>query len=244
MSNRPDRRERILYQLKYIGYDENNIDHIKKLSFIYATKFPYNELITDAFNKHVGYERLHYPNEFDCTRNHYSIVKQSLDLGYNKILVIEDDVCLLDTEYFIDIITNIPDDFDILQMCGFSQDINVEKYYKLYNDNNIKFIKNPAITGLWNAGFYMLSKQGMKYYISFINQRFGAADTPFFVLPTIKHNLNYYITSIPLAIQNHSKSLSDIRPLDHDVQYGLTVDYNINYYESQIDKSRYIQYNK
>jgi hypothetical protein len=45
MSNRPDRRDRILYQLKYIGYDDNNINHIKKLSFIYATPFPYNKLI-------------------------------------------------------------------------------------------------------------------------------------------------------------------------------------------------------
>jgi hypothetical protein len=125
-----------------------------------------------------------------------------LDLGYDKILVIEDDVCLLDPKYSIDILNDIPEDFDILQMCGFSQEDKIRNYYNLYNEHNIKYIKNPAIKGLWNAAFYMLSKSCMEYYISFINDRFSVADTPFFVLPQLKHNLNYYITSIPIAIQN------------------------------------------
>lgn len=92
LSHRKDRQTGILNMLKSIGYDSDNLEHTHKVQFIYATSWPYNEVLSHALNRLLGTRRFTKPNEYDCTRNHYSIVKQSLDLGYEKILVLEDDI--------------------------------------------------------------------------------------------------------------------------------------------------------
>lgn len=38
---------------------------------------------------------LKHPNEYDCARNHYTIIKTAYDLGYEHILVMEDDIRFL-----------------------------------------------------------------------------------------------------------------------------------------------------
>lgn len=229
MSNRLDRQHAIFDQLYKIGYDDSDSIRVH-----YATPFPYNDLIIDAFNK-SGRGRFSKPNEFDCSRNHYSIIKTAYDLGYEHILVMEDDIRFLkDTDIFNNYIENIPEDFDILQFGAFTADQNIAKYL---NGSNLWF-KHKDV-GIWNASMYALSRKGMEYFIAFMNKIFWVADGPFYKAPLNDKLINTYLCKTPLVIQADKDQVSsDIRNVNND-----NIDYNNqNMYEKYIDKNDYFEY--
>lgn len=234
LSHRHERTKAALKQLENIGLYNTNI-----LSVYYATSFPYNDIIAKAFNDcHKGI--FTKSNEYDCARNHYSIIKQSYDdPNCNHILIFEDDIQFY---YNLSVINsyleNIPDDYDIIQFGGFTDNKNILKYLIKENElNDYKFVKHPDV-GLWNASMYALSRKGMEYYLNFMNKLFWVADGPLY--KSVKNNnINVYMTTIPIVIQANKMIVeSDIRNIEND---------NINYetdnlYESLIDKNNYIHY--
>ena len=82
LSDRKDRRDNMESQFKLMGLDD--IETSPWLRYHYTTKFPYNALIADAFNKSQR-GRFTKANEYDCARNHYAIVKECYDRGFSKI---------------------------------------------------------------------------------------------------------------------------------------------------------------
>ena len=88
LSHRADRQTSMKQMLDYIGLEYN-----KDVSVVYGTTFPYNQLIMDAFNKAFYPKRCFTkPNEVDCARNHYGIVKAEYDMGCEHVLILEDDL--------------------------------------------------------------------------------------------------------------------------------------------------------
>ena len=59
-------------------------------------------------------------NELNLLREFYSIIKISYDRGLNRILIFEDDFSLMRNGYIEKFISNIPDDFDIIQFSTLS----------------------------------------------------------------------------------------------------------------------------
>ena len=234
MSSRRDRQTGIFNMLKSIGYDPENISHLRKLETVYATPWPYNEVITYYMNRAFSRKCFTKPNEYDCTRNHYGIIRRSLDLGYEKILVIEDDVRFLKPEYLSKMIEGIPENFDIVRFNGFTASQSAFNFIVCYNQG-VSYIKNPA-TNLWTTGCYGLSRKGMEYYIHYINERLAVADYPFYAVP---ESLDYYVATLPVAIQADKDEVpSDIRSKETD-----RIDYNReNCYEAKIDKTWYLEY--
>lgn len=232
LSDRSDRRSNMEYQFHKLGLED--INYSDWLRYHYTTKFPYNYLIADAFNK-TNEGRFTKANEYDCARNHYSIVKECYDRGLNHILIIEDDIKFLkDYKTFIDFIDNIPVDYDILQFGGFTTDPNAISILKKYNEN-IYWTKHRDI-GLWNASMYALSRKGMEYYIAFMDKFFWVADGPLFKAPINGKLVNTYVSTIPLVIQENKNIVkSDIRNNEND-----NIDYSKdNVYESQVKLSDY-----
>lgn len=232
LSDRQDRRDRMELQFNLMHFED--INESSWLRYHYTTKFPYNELIANAFNvSNKG--RFTKANEYDCARNHYAIVKECYDRGFNHILIIEDDIKFLkDNKTFINFIDNIPVDYDILQFGGFTTDPRAKGILEKY-DENIYWTKHRDVA-LWNASMYALSRKGMEFYIAFMDKFFWVADGPLYKAPINDKLINTYISTIPLVIQEDKNIVSsDIRNNKND-----KIDYqNDNVYESQVKLSDY-----
>ena len=230
LSSRLDMRDAILNQLKNIGYDQNIYSN---LELFYATPFPYNKTIAIELNESLNC-RFSFPNEFDCARNHYSIVKRSFDLGYEHILIMEDDIRFLkDQNKFIEYLDAIPEDFDILQFSCYCKNEKLDKYL---NCEDLWFKHDDV--GCWTTAMYALSRKGMQYYLTFMNKQFSVADMPLYVAPVNNKIVNTYLSKIPLALQADVKlSGSDI-----NINNAGSINYNSNRYEFNINKDDYFTY--
>lgn len=240
LSTRKDRRETMIKQLRHFGllesYTQDELDIRTTVPFK-----KYNSLMMHVLNQNkLG--RLTKPNEYDCTHNHYSMVRQAYDQGYEYCLIMEDDIRFLnDNETWAKYLENIPKDFDILQFGGFTADSNIKKYLLNY-ENDVKdkiFFKHwikHADVPVWNASMYALSRKGMEYYLEFIDKFLWVADGPLYSAARDRQDLNTYICSIPLVIQEDKNiEQSDIRDKQND-----DIDYNTqNMYECNINRTMY-----
>ncbi|WQJ53676.1 MAG: glucosyltransferase [Wendovervirus sonii] len=228
LSSRPDRYEHIKGQLECMGIDINTIN------VHYATPFPHNNIIADAFNK-TGKGKFTKPNEFDCARNHYGIIREAYDRGFEDVLIIEDDILFLNNPVeWNNALEKLPSDYDIIQFGGFTVSPNVKKYLTL---KDVKYVEHPDV-GLWNCSMYALSRKGMQFYIAFMNVMFWVADGPLYKAPMNTKLVKTYMTSIPMVIQaDKAKITSDIRTAEND-----NIDYNNdNMYEANIKLTDYFQ---
>ena len=232
LSNREDRRK--FMEEQFNRYWQCDIYNNQWLNYHYATPFPYNNIIADAFNK-TGKGRFTKPNEYDCARNHYSIVKECYDRGFNHILILEDDICFYNKmEIFNDFINNIPVDYDLIQFGGFTVDPKAKNILDAY-DKGQYWVKHKDCL-IWNASMYALSRKGMEYYLAFMNKIFWVADGPLYKAPLNDKLINTYISTKPLVIQADKHQItSDIRNDKND-----SIDYNNdNVYESRINLEDY-----
>ncbi len=206
LSNRPDRQQSIMQQLKYIGMVD-----VSDVEFWYATPFPYNGLICEAFNAKYGKQMFDFPNEFDCARNHYGIVRKAFDLDYKNVLIMEDDIAFLkDSDKFISYIDAIPDDFDILQFDAYNSK-QEPQIMELLQNNSDKWYKHDKIK-MWNADCYALSRKGMEYYLAYMDICFSKADQPLYFAPiNLKCKINTYCCNPLLAVQKRISLGSNIR---------------------------------
>lgn len=228
LSNRADRTSAALRQLSYIG------NGVCSLSVQYATPFPYNNIIIDAFNK-SGKGRFTKPNEYDCSRNHYSMIKQAYDLGWDEILIIEDDLQFIkDPSIWDTYLAAIPKDYDIIQFGGFTADPKIIKYLTAED----LWFKHKDV-GVWTTSMYALSRKGMSFYLAFMDKIFWVADGPLYKAPLNDKLINTYLCKMPLVIQADKNTvLSDIRSEETD-----DIDYNNqNLYEKFVNKSQYTDY--
>lgn len=161
-------------------------------------------------------------------------------MGWERVLVIEDDVLFLkDVDTWMVYLGNIPTDFDVLQGGGFTVDKRIHDYM-LAADNIVGsdayWFKHKHV-GLWNASFYALSRKGMEFYLTFMDQiRFWVADGPLYKAPLSDTLINTYASRIPLTVQASKETVaSDIRNSEND-----KIDYdNQNEYERDVDLNDY-----
>ena len=229
--DRKDRRDNMEKQFSSMEFDDINTS--PWLRYHYTTKFPYNDLIANAFNN-SNRGRFTKANEYDCSRSHYSIIKECYDRGMKHILVMEDDILFLkNNKTFLEYIYNIPDDYDILQFGGFTTDKNAVNI--LNKADKEYWVKHKDVL-FWNASMYAMSRKGMAFYITFMNKFFWVADGPLYKAPLNDKLINTYISTIPLVIQVDKKIMkSDIRNEKNDI-----IDYkNDNVYESRINVNNY-----
>ena len=230
MSNRHDRHNFIKESLTKIGWCPDGW-----INFYYATPFPFNDIISYALTI-SGKGKFTKPNEYDCSRNHYAMIKIAYDLGYEHILILEDDIMFYNNRQILkEYIKNIPDDFDVIQFGGFSADPVVYDTLDQLRKKGQLWYHNTDLK-LWNCSMYMLSRKGMEYYIKFMDELFWVADGPLYMSPKNNKILKTYIPTIPIVIQEDKNILtSDIRNNEND-----TIDYNNqNMYERGINKEDY-----
>jgi GR25 family glycosyltransferase involved in LPS biosynthesis len=239
MANRKERKNCVLKQFKEIGiYDE--LIGSGKFEIVETVKLPISQHAINLLGQSEDIDftyneaNVHRIGQFMCASEHYKMIKRSLINGYQRILILEDDVCFIkDFKYIMKALIEAPNDFNILHMEG---------YYWPYNEleENIYLERlAPNIEeGKWEScdnGFRLFctaaliySRNGMQEYCSVQENKFQSPDHPTFWME------NSYAYTYPLIMQE-KKSIfnSDILSNAEDVEdyniYLKYYDYN-NYY--------------
>lgn len=132
-----------------------------------------------------GYSQDVYGNVFNCTFEHYSIIKQAFERGFENILICEDDINFKANikDYIEYVFNNLPENYSLIKY--YCTDLNDRQFYQHFSriDSN-----NPG----WfrSTLCYALSRDGMQQYIDIVENNFCAADVIFKYFDTT----NVYLT--------------------------------------------------
>lgn len=239
MANRKERKNSVLKQFKEIGIYEDLINS-GKFEIVETVQLPISQnamnLLGQSEDIDFSYNEsnVHRIGQFMCASEHYKMIKRSLINGYQRILILEDDVCFIkDFKYIMKALIEAPNDFNILHLEG---------YYWPYDELDLKIYLERLTPNIEDArweisdeGFRLFctaalvySKKGMEEYCRVQEEKFQSPDHPTFNMN------NSYSYTYPLIIQE-KKSIfkSDILPNALDVEdyniYLKYYDYN-NYY--------------
>lgn len=203
----PERKEHVIKQLQKMDIHNYKIWETcvcKSINYILAKNF--ESLFTDYYK---GFKNdIVFANVFDVAYNFYKIIKVAYIKGYNHILLIEDDINFtIDKNTFDEYIRQIPNDYDILKfswIASYPLDyVNIENYIK--KNNNALYVKYKNEFNLHYNGMFALSRNGMKYFIDYMEAKFSPADIPFYTIGDEK--LNYYMTNKSLVYDDTDKTI-------------------------------------
>lgn len=209
---RTDRYNSMIKMLSNIGYDEANQKHKDFVEFVYASPWPFNDILVRAFNMVYRKTIFTKVNEYDCMRNHCHIMEIAVARKYKHILVFEDDIRLLKEDNLITYLNHIPVDYSFIKMDGSTFDSKVMYKINDYREKGQLYIKDDQDIRLWNMGMYAISDKGIDTYLKIIFENPSVSDTP-----TFKHDRfsDFYNTAYPIGIQATDVSKSDIRTEPH-----------------------------
>lgn len=164
---------------------ENVSKQIKKLNLEsaqyvinYTTRFPYSELCGRLLLGN-DYERLgwiqfknSFAGVFNCVTEHYKMIRSAYNIGYEKILICEDDINFIDNIYYIkETFENLPDKFGIVKF-----------YYTDYKRTSKEFGLRKCsgyLDGVKSTLCYALDRDGMEAYMRSFDEQFRPADDIF-----------------------------------------------------------------
>lgn len=132
-----------------------------------------------------------FPSNVAIVREHYRLIKQSYLLGYEYIMICEDDISFNENcnlELIQKTLDNIPDDGDIIRFLF--NDYNEKDINTFDTDDYYRLQTSPC----WGAYCYILSRKAMKYYLDFYDNEnnFDVADIIFCYHNRHNKNLKYY----------------------------------------------------
>lgn len=215
-----ERRDFIINQFKAWGVYEKLYAN-NKLEIVEAIKLPWIDKKVVEMMGQLGHGDVksldgYNVGAYNCACEHYKILKRSLMKGYNRIMVLEDDVCLLkDYNAFVNILETMPNQFDILHLEGFLFPPDDRRgYFRDLMANTLEdgVWKDSSLMKMWDAGGLIYSKHGMEVVTNGQATELKLADHY-----TFWHTDNCYFYSYPLMIQEYKNVLkSDIISLYAD----------------------------
>jgi GR25 family glycosyltransferase involved in LPS biosynthesis len=151
----------------------------------YTCKKPINNKIGDWLTElhTTGYDNIRRVNKniygcaFDCSYNHYSIIKTSYERGLNNILILEDDVKFCeDRKYFDMCLSHIPENYGICKLYYSNQpdEMYIDQSKPLFT-NNIPYDSSKVCS----TAAYCLDRYGMEQMIKSYENKFTCADWVF-----------------------------------------------------------------
>lgn len=181
-----------IYCIFYTGNKAKRLENLEKeldrVGILHANNFTYYYDVPSPFDVSM-YEniKLYYPQRDEKTlwikklaMNHYRISKISYELGYNRILIFEDDIRFLkDLNELYNILINEPENADITlfdkMIWRISKNIyNMVFGNQLYLDYSNFDLQTLAFS---SAAFYGLSRKGMNEIIVNNENALTAGDT-------------------------------------------------------------------
>lgn len=194
------RLQNFFAEIKKIGIE----NHIKVW---YACKHPYTKTICNYLhdNGNFVWNGLGNGSAFNCTREHYNIIKQAFCRGIKSILVFEDDFCFKDDIDNIKefLCKELPINWNSIRY-GYIQ-TPLDKYFNdnLTTPDNYEYILNTY--KLWGTQCYALNQNGMINYIKYMNNNYGVADLPLFNIGVTISKNNYIVLKNLCDIEKSEK---------------------------------------
>ena len=221
-----DRQNNIDFQLSKLTCDKSKIEVHETCYFPFSKQAQLGLLFTNK-TRYISTAA-----EYNLVREFYQIIKTSYLKEYKHILIFEDDFSLIQEEILELYFDKLSQNWDILQLSYLFNKYQYD-YNKLFNSNNL-WIKKDF--GAWSNNGLGLSRNGMKYWLDFIDKEFVAADIPThesknnlkWYGKTNQSNLNHYIPNIPLVYITGEDS--SVQNEDKSDLYELYQNLNINYY--------------
>lgn len=174
------RQEFIKHQFNELGIE---------FEFLYGSTF-YN-IINDARGNKIEYPNV-WPWEehssgrsFGCTLSHYNAVSFAYELGYNNVLIIEDDICFIKNKELIEYyLNNIPEDADFISWdFRISWEPQYNEFINIITNNSNNILNNNFIelNNYWHAlcggmMYGLMNRDIMKLYLDNQNNKFRISD--------------------------------------------------------------------
>lgn len=214
----PERREFMKEQIKILGiknvkfFNAINYEKIFHKFWIKSNKTPdgtdTDGLLFDKINGQLIDSNLNQYPEMGCAISHYSCVKEAYELGYERILIMEDDVCLLKSTNIIEQYCNdIPDDIDVILY-----NFNIQGKFAINKIADERFVKMPKSSDIKDfesvpieygcAAFYSLNRKAMKIYLEQQEKDMKRADQINYIWHNCNEDnspLNVYTTSVSIG---------------------------------------------
>lgn len=167
------------------------------VDYWWTCRHPYTKEIHDFLVsiEHFRINAINAPNAYNCSRNWYEIIKTSYLRGFEHILCIEDE--------FKTFMKKIPNDYDIIRF-GYLND-------NVFNNNECFYIQDYD-KFIYGTQMFALNRNGMKYYIDYMDEYFGAADFPLGCIDyiTVKGITNYFTSKNFYDLKYHDIVKSEI----------------------------------
>ena len=153
--------------------------------FIFGTDF--GNINTDAQGKEIQYPNLYDYNykstsrDFSCAITHYNAVYQAYEFGFDKVLIMEDDICFIKNKKLIESVFNsIPEDADFVTYDPrFWEDSDFIKFKdKLKYNKNSDYIKdnNEYIFMFGGLLYAIMNRKTMEIYLNSQRNKLSVAD--------------------------------------------------------------------
>jgi len=161
----------------------------------------YYNIVKSEQNKNI------YGSVFNCSFEHYTIIKQAYLRGLNTILILEDDIKFIDNIDFVKkAFTQLPEQWDVIKFHnGFN---GRQEYLQKYNgEDDLWNLIKTDYKAETSTACYALNKNAMKFYIDAMDRYFTYADAIFPMF--IDNDFKYYDTNY-LVVYNDMEQNSDI----------------------------------
>ena len=224
-----DRLAKIKSELKRVGILDSGI-----FSWQYTWDTPfYNVLSRTGINKalSVGYMK--------CGLSQYYCHKEAYDLGYNRILVLEDDISFLkDLDKIKEILEATPEDYDLVLYDNTGR--NPAKYHKYREENQINDFFCHYDNDMILASCYGASRNFMKHKIECEEKALNTNDKYMSYNPAMPENPKlkraFAVDLIACQNPNFQKSLNIATVKAHPA-----IKLNTSFYDSlnKLDYNRY-----
>ena len=235
LSDRYDREQWMNNQIQQISFPKDKVNiwwtcrrNISNEVSKYIPQLNHNNYISNRINTNPGIGGA----TFNCTFEHYSIIRTSYERGFNNILIFEDDVkFLVDLPIFNKFIELLPENYEI---CKFHNTIFDNQFEVTKDSTNYKEIptlntkiENPYSCIDCTDGkdysstcAYMLNRNGMKKFIELYNEDFCIADQVFLKINKV-YVCNYQlVTTQDWKCKPQEYLWSDIWKLNTDQRFN------------------------
>ena len=176
-----------IYCVHYAPYKERKVELEKELDrvgilssgiFSYHYTFPTpfdDDLMKNPEFNHAEFGMRFNKGAVNLAMGHYNIMAEAVSFGYNRILIIEDDIAFLKD---INMIKNILDKMPDKDIIIFDKITPDERQYKMslqYDKINDYYVNTGALV-LWCSDCYSVNTKGMKHIIKNQETWFNVAD--------------------------------------------------------------------
>lgn len=220
LAERPDKREKMQKKFDDLGIE---VEWFTAVQYGFIPK-----IIGPILSARVGHFNKSQPFEIGAALSHYTVIKQSLLRGYNKVLVFEDDVRFhkdfndkLDS--YLDVLNDIPE-WDMLMFYSFM--------YHILPENERMHKRWVRSFRAWSLMAYGIKRGLMEKYIERQDQFFTISDAVTFKIQEEK-KFNIY-SAVPALCIPETNLGSNIRGQNMNYEYTPSV-FNLGYGEEHYE---------